>query len=126
MARILYGFSIWWLLVPGYGLAMALTFFVPEIFTAIAFDSGGVASGPMTATFLLPFAMGVCDAVGGNILTDAFGIVAMVAMAPLITIQILGLIYRIKMRRARTRQAAAVEAEIIEFSGEDFDAEHTS
>ncbi len=126
MARILYGFSIWWLLVPGYGLAMALTFFVPEIFTAIAFDSGGVASGPMTATFLLPFAMGVCDAVGGNILTDAFGIVAMVAMAPLITIQILGLIYRIKMRRARSRQAAADAAEIIEFTGEDFDAEHTS
>lgn len=126
MARILFGFSLWWLLVPGYGLAMALTFFVPEIFTAIAFDSGGVASGPMTATFLLPFAMGVCDAIGGNILTDAFGIVAMVAMAPLITIQILGLIYRIKIRRARARQAAAVEAEIIEFSGEDFDAEHTS
>ncbi len=122
MARILYGFSIWWLLVPGYGLAMALTFFVPEIFTAIAFDSGGVASGPMTATFLLPFAMGACDAVGGDILTDAFGIVAMVAMAPLITIQVLGLIYRIKIRRARARQGAAEEVEIIEFSGEDSDA----
>ena len=126
MVRVLTGISIYWILIPGYTLALVLCRFVPPVFIGIAFDSGGVASGPMTATFLLPFAMGVCDAVGGNILTDAFGIVAMVAMAPLITIQILGLIYRIKMRRARTRQAAAVEAEIIEFSGEDFDAEHTS
>jgi len=68
---------------------------VPKIFTAIAFDSGGVASGPMTATFLLPFAMGACNAVGGNIITDAFGVVAMVAM----TIQSLGMIYRIKESR---------------------------
>lgn len=99
MLRILLQFSIWWLLVPGYILALGLTFFVPKVFTAIAFDSGGVASGPMTATFMLPFAMGACAAVGGNILTDAFGIVAMVAMTPLITIQGLGLIYAIKTRR---------------------------
>ena len=72
---------------------------MPKIFTAIAFDSGGVASGPMTATFLLPFAMGACEALGGNIITDAFGIVAMVAMTPLITIQIMGLIFRIKERQ---------------------------
>ena len=76
-----------------------MTFFVPKIFTAIAFDSGGVASGPMTATFLLPFAMGACNAVSGNIITDAFGVVAMVAMTPLITIQSLGMIYRIKESR---------------------------
>ena len=75
-----------------------MTFFVPKIFTAIAFDSGGVASGPMTATFLLPFAMGACATVGGNIFTDAFGIVAMVAMTPLITIQVLGLLYKGKMQ----------------------------
>ena len=67
---------------------------MPKIFTAIAFDSGGVASGPMTATFLLPFAIGACQAVGGDIVRDAFGIVAMVAMTPLITIQVLGLLYR--------------------------------
>ena len=85
-----------WLLIPGYAIALILTFFVPKIFTAIAFDSGGVASGPMTATFLLPFAMGACEASGGNIITDAFGIVAMVAMTPLITIQIMGLIFKIK------------------------------
>ena len=77
-----------------------LSFFVPKIFTAIAFDSGGVASGPMTATFLLPFSVGACEAVGGNIVTDSFGVVAMVAMTPLITIQILGFIYRIQEKKA--------------------------
>ena len=126
MLRILTGLPLICLLLPGYILALGLSFFVSPIFTSIAFDSGGVASGPMTATFLLPLTMGACEALGRDILTDAFGIVAMVAMAPLITIQILGLIYRIKMRRARSRQAAADAAEIIEFTGEDFDAEHTS
>lgn len=96
MIRVLTGISILWLLIPGYAIALLLTFFVSKIFTAIAFDSGGVASGPMTATFLLPFAMGACEASGGNIITDAFGIVAMVAMTPLITIQVMGLIYKVK------------------------------
>ena len=96
MTRVLTGISILWFLIPGYVIALILTFFVSKIFTAIAFDSGGVASGPMTATFLLPFAMGACEAHGGNIITDAFGIVAMVAMTPLITIQVMGLIARIK------------------------------
>lgn len=96
MTRVLTGISILWFLIPGYAIALILTFFVSKIFTAIAFDSGGVASGPMTATFLLPFAMGACEAYGGNIITDAFGIVAMVAMTPLITIQVMGLIARIK------------------------------
>lgn len=96
MIRVLTGISILWFLIPGYFIALLLTFFVPKIFTAIAFDSGGVASGPMTATFLLPFAMGACEALGGNIITDAFGIVAMVAMTPLITIQIMGLIFKLK------------------------------
>ena len=84
---------------------MILAFFVPKIFTAIAFDSGGVASGPMTATFLLPFAMGACQALGGNIITDAFGIVAMVAMTPLITIQIMGLVFQIKENRLHKAMA---------------------
>ncbi len=101
MMRILTGISIWWLLVPGYLLALAMTFLVPPIFTAIAFDSGGVASGAMTATFLLPFTTGACGALGGNIMTDAFGVVAMVAMTPLITIQGLGLVYRMKTRPAK-------------------------
>ena len=99
MIRVLTGISILWLLIPGYLIALVLTFFVPKIFTAIAFDSGGVASGPMTATLLLPFAMGACEALGGNIITDAFGIVAMVAMTPLITIQIMGLIFKVKENR---------------------------
>ena len=82
-----------------------MTFFVPQIFTGIAFDSGGVASGPMTTTFLLPLAMGACDALGGNIMTDAFGIVAMVAMTPLITIQSLGLTSAL-IRKAERRRLA--------------------
>ena len=98
MLRVLTGISILWLIVPGYGIALGLSFVVPKIFTAIAFDSGGVASGPMTATFLLPFAQGACVAVGGNIVTDAFGVVAMVAMTPLITIQVLGLVYQLKSK----------------------------
>ena len=88
--RIIFGFSILYYLIPGYLLSLGLSFFVPRIYTAIAFDSGGVASGPLTSTFILPFAIGTCVAMGGNILSDAFGIVAMVAMTPLITIQLLG------------------------------------
>ena len=104
MIRILTGISIFWLVVPGYIAALLLTNFVPKLFIGIAFDSGGVASGPMTSTFLLPFAMGACEGVGGNVLTDAFGVVAMVAMTPLITIQLMGLIYA-----RQTRKAAALE-----------------
>ena len=88
--RIIFGFSILYYLIPGYLLSLGLSFFVPKIYTAIAFDSGGGASGPLTSTFILPFAIGVCVALGGNILSDAFGIIAMVAMTPLITIQTLG------------------------------------
>ena len=97
--RVLTGIPIMWFLIPGYAAALILSFFVPKIFTAIAFDSGGVASGPMTATFLLPFAMGACQSVGGNIAADAFGVVAMVAMTPLITIQVMGALYQIQARR---------------------------
>jgi len=105
MVRVLTGISILWFLLPGYAVALGLTFFVPKIFTAIAFDSGGVASGPMTATFLLPFSMGACETLGGNVVTDAFGVIAMVAMTPLITIQILGLIYQIQ-EQMKEKQAA--------------------
>ena len=98
MTRVLTGIPILYFLIPGYAIALGLSFVVPKIFTAIAFDSGGVASGPMTATFLLPLAQGACTAVGGNLASDAFGVVAMVAMTPLITIQILGLVTLIKQR----------------------------
>ncbi len=103
MLRILTGISILWFLIPGYLISLVMTFFVPQIYTGIAFDSGGVASGPMTATFLLPLAMGACEALGGNILTDAFGIVAMVAMTPLLTIQILGLVGKLRRRAEKKR-----------------------
>ncbi len=105
MLRVLTGVSLMWFLVPGYLLAILLSFRVPKVFTAIAFDSGGVASGPMTATFLLPFAMGACEAAGGDILTDAFGVVAMVAMTPLVAIQLMGLVYTRRARRAAQAQA---------------------
>ena len=106
MLRVLLGFHILWLLVPGYALALGMSFLCPRLFTAIAFDSGGVASGPMTAAFLLPMTMGLCTAVGGNLATDAFGVVALVAMTPLITIQGLGLIYRVKTRHRKQTAVA--------------------
>ena len=116
MVRVLTGAPILYFVVPGYLIALALTFFVPPTFTAIAFDSGGVASGPLTATFMLPLAMGACTAAGGNVMTDAFGIVALVAMMPLITVQVMGGIYVLKSR-ARTEaqpELAFGENEIIE------------
>lgn len=107
MIRVVTGINIYYFLVPGYLVAIALSFFVPKLFTGIAFDSGGVASGTMTATFLLPFTMGACEALGHNILTDAFGVVAMVAMTPLLTIQILGLFSRLKADRLTAVRLAA-------------------
>ena len=119
MIRVLTGINILWFLLPGYFIALILTFFVPKLFTAIAFDSGGVASGPMTATFLLPLAMGACGALGGNIITDAFGIVAMVAMTPLITIQTLGfqavMSKHVKEKIAMKRILGSDDEQIIQF-----------
>ncbi len=99
MVRVLTGLSIYWILIPGYAAALIMAHFVPTVFVGIAFDSGGVASGPMTSTFLLPLAMGACSAAGGNIVTDAFGVVALVALAPLIAVQLMGLIYQYKSSR---------------------------
>jgi hypothetical protein len=118
VVRIIFNFSILYYLIPGYFLSLALSFFVPKIYTAIAFDSGGVASGPLTSTFILPFIVGVCFATSGetSILTNAFGLVAMVAMTPLITIQILGLVYKIKLAKANktvTKEVYEQEEEII-------------
>jgi hypothetical protein len=126
MVRILVGIPIMYILIPGYVFALTLTFFVPRIFTGIAFDSGGVCSGPMTSTFLLPLAMGVCQGVGGDLLADAFGIVAMVAMTPLIVIQIMGLLYGRKIKVAAKQaeaEALALDAagagEIVEYGVEE-------
>lgn len=120
MIRVITGISIWYMIIPGYLFSLLMMFFVPPIFTAISFDSGGVASGPMTATFLLPFALGVSEALGGNIVEDAFGVVSMVAMIPLITIQGLGLIYNHKTRERlkveeRIRRLISDGDEIVEF-----------
>lgn len=115
MLRVLTGISLMWIVIPGYAIALVLTFFVPDIFSSIAFDSGGVASGPMTATFLLPFAVGACTAVGGNVVEDAFGLVALVAMTPLIAIQVMGLVYKLKQNRTKTdEEVVAQRPEIIE------------
>lgn len=115
MLRVITGMNIMWIIVPGYAVSLLLAFFVPQTFTAIAFDSGGVASGPLTATFMLPFAMGASTMIGGNIMTDAFGLVALVAMMPLLSVQLMGLIYVIKTRKAQeTVEIPYAEDEIIE------------
>lgn len=111
MLRVLTGISILWFLVPGYAIALLLSLFVPQMFTGVAFDAGGVASGPMTATFLLPLAMGACSALGGNVMTDAFGMVAMVAMTPLLTIQLLGAWARVKKKRRERAFDARLDGE---------------
>ena len=119
--RVIYGFSVLYYLIPGYILSLGLSFFVPKIYTAIAFDSGGVASGPLTSTFILPFIVGVCAAMHGpaSVLTDAFGLVAMVAMTPLITIQTLGfkavVTKRVKEKIAMKRILDADDEQIIKF-----------
>ena len=119
--RIILGFNVLYYLIPGYFISLGLTFFVPGLYSAIAFDSGGVASGPLTSTFILPFAVGVCVALGGpeSVMTDAFGIVAMVAMTPLITIQALGfkaiVTKRVRERIAMKRILDSDDEQIISF-----------
>ena len=103
MLRSFYGFSLWYILVPGYAAALLLTFFCPPLFTGIAFDSGGVASGPMTSTFILSFALGAAGS-GNSGAETAFGVIALVAMTPLITIQFLGFIFKMKIRK-KTKEA---------------------
>ena len=116
MLRVVTGIPVAYILLPGYVLALGLSFVVPPIFVGIAFDSGGVASGPMTTTFLLPLSIGACETLGGNVMTDAFGLVALVAMMPLITVQVMGAIYVVKSRRAEKEPALPDfgESEIIE------------
>lgn len=115
MTRVLTGVSIYWIIIPGYVLALVLTRLVPPVFVGIAFDSGGVASGPMTSTFLLPLAMGACTALGGNVVTDAFGIVALVALAPLIAIQVMGLVYERKTKAVHQPTEAITEDTVVDF-----------
>ncbi|MBE5747507.1 MAG: DUF1538 domain-containing protein [Clostridiales bacterium] len=118
--RVIFDFSILFYLIPGYFISLGLSFFVPKLYTAIAFDSGGVASGPLTSTFILPFLVGICTVLQPNkILLDAFGLVAMVAMTPLITIQSLGfkavVTKRVKEKIAMKRILDADDEQIINF-----------
>ena len=121
MVRIVFDFSLVYYIVPGYFISLALSLFVPPVYTAIAFDSGGVASGPMTSGFILPFAIGACVATqgAGAVLSDAFGVVALVAMAPLITIQLLGfrgiVAERVSEKRAMKKILDADDQQIINF-----------
>jgi len=115
MLRVITGLSILYFVIPGYVFALLLTFVVPHLFTSIAFDSGAVASGPLAATFMLPLAIGAAEAKGGNIYTDAFGIVALVALTPVITLQLFGLVYAIKSKLAKKAMVApGLENTIIE------------
>ncbi|MCL2036000.1 MAG: DUF1538 domain-containing protein [Oscillospiraceae bacterium] len=118
MLRVVTGISILWFLIPGYLFALVMTLFVPPIFTSIAFDSGAVASGPVTVTFLLPLALGACAGVGGNMTTDAFGLIAMVAMTPLITIQLFGLVALLKEKRT-VEEVPNVTKSIIDDESDD-------
>ena len=119
--RIVFDFSLVYYIIPGYFISLALSLFVPPVYTAIAFDSGGVASGPMTSCFILPFATGICVALQGPdaVMRDAFGVVALVAMTPLITIQLLGfkavVTEKIRERRAMKRILDADDQQIINF-----------
>ena len=119
--RIVLDFNVLYYLIPGYFISLGLSFFVPGLYSAIAFDSGGVASGPLTSTFILPFAVGVCASLHGpdKVMTDAFGIVAMVAMTPLITIQALGfkaiVTKRVRQRIAMKRILDSDDEQIISF-----------
>lgn len=108
MVRVLTGLPIQWIAIPGYLLALGMSRFVPKIFVGIAFDSGGVASGPMTSTFLLPLCIGACDSLGGNIMTEAFGAIALVALTPLIAVQIMGVQYKVKLSRLQKGAKPAI------------------
>lgn len=129
LTRTVIGFNLFYIIVPGYILAFLLSFFVPDIYFSIAFDSGGVVSGPMNSTFILPFAIGVCFSSNGgsldpvtansHIMTDAFGTIAVVAMMPLISIQVIGLFATIKnanqLKIARYRIKEEFDDQIIHF-----------
>ena len=122
MLRILTGISIWYFLLGGYALSLALSFFVPKVFTAIAFDSGGAATGAMAVSFMLPFAKGACSVISGSgesILTDAFGMIALLVVFPIITIQVMGLLFKLKLRKVSYKKLGADDSvRIIEFDTE--------
>lgn len=123
MFRVVTEMPLQWIIIPGYIAALVMSRLVPSIFVGIAFDSGGVASGPMTSTFLLPLCLGICETLGGDIMTDAFGVVALVALTPIIAIQIMGLQFKFKQNRleksSASRESHAIDDdEIVELEEE--------
>lgn len=129
MLRVLTGLPIYWIVIPGYVIALVMSRFVPKMFVGIAFDSGGVASGPMTTTFLIPLSIGACETIGGNLMTDAFGVVALVALTPLIAVQMMGIQYQMALKKpgqqtAAPKPAFAADDDIYDFEEDDiFDLE---
>ena len=107
MLRLILHIPIAAILIPGYLIALALSRLVAPLFVGIAFDSGGVASGPMTTAFLLPLSIGACETLGGNVMTEAFGVVALVALTPIVAVQLMGLLFQVRLER-RLRHARAL------------------
>jgi len=103
MIRVITGLAIWYFVLPTYALAVFLSFFVPDLFVGLSFDSGSVSSGPMASTFILAFAIGSSVSVGGNPLTDAFGVILFVSMTPVVIVELLGLVYK----RTQKKMAAS-------------------
>jgi hypothetical protein len=101
MFRIIHSLPIWYFLVPVYGLAVLLSFRVPDLFVGLSFDSGSVSSGPLSSTFILSFAIGASTSVGGNPVSDAFGIIIFVSMTPVVIVQLLGLLYKRKQAKLK-------------------------
>ncbi len=124
MLRVLLNIPIYWIVIPGYIIALVMSRFVPKIFVGIAFDSGGVASGPMTSTFLLPLSIGACQAVGGDLMTDAFGVVALVALTPLIAVQSMGVVY--KWKTDKLQKATVLHAGLTDDSDDIIDLEEVA
>ena len=120
MIRVMEGIPIWYFLLPIYFIAVVLSFIIPSIFTSIAFDSGGIASGTMTAAFILPFAIGASTAMGGNVASDAFGVVAIASAVPIVTVQFIGLIYMIKLKRIE-KNRVMYDEEIIDYEGDSYE-----
>lgn len=103
MTRMLLGIPLAWFIVPGYLAALLLIRFSSRTFTAIAFDSGGVATGPMTVTFIMAIALGAASVLEGrNPLLDGFGMIALVALAPILSVLILGLLYARSERKGKS------------------------
>ncbi|MGM9878674.1 MAG: DUF1538 domain-containing protein [Bacilli bacterium] len=110
--RVIYQIPITYFLLIGYGLALLLTFIAPKMFTAVSFDAGGSVCGPLTASFILPLVIGLCESLNGNIMLDAFGLIAFIALSPLLTVQLLGIVFKFKTKQEIFKN---IDEDIIEY-----------